>query len=146
MSIYHTEDEVKEILFKEANELIRKFVYIHDEENYGRVEDWRIPKEREDGRVYDDCDGYAMYLWNKLKDYDLESQIIFCEIPVKEGYGGHAILYCEEWLMDCNHLDPFRKTDVPTWKWNSISDPVLSPDGWKEIVNESKDDIVWQSF
>lgn len=129
-----TEEEIKKILFYEADALISKFVYTHDKENYNREEDWRIPEVREDGKVYDDCDGYCMYLWDLLKNkYDLDSHVIFCEIPVKEGYGGHAILYCEDWLMDCNHWYPFRKTDVPTWTWVSMSDEYMSPNGWRKI-------------
>lgn len=134
MSKSYTKKEIEKILFAEASALISKFVYTPDEENYGRPEDWRIPEPREDGKIYDDCDGYCMYLWDKLRrDYDLDSNIIFCEVPVREGYGGHAVLYCHEWLMDCNHWNPWRKNSVYNWKWISMSDPYLTPTGWRQI-------------
>lgn len=120
-------------IFKEmTEELSSKFHYTPDKEQWNTEEDWRIIEPKDDGILYGDCDDFALYLWYYLKDlHGISSRLIFCEIPTREGYGGHLIIESNGYLADCNHWSIFTKSQVPNWKWVKISDEYMSQDGWR---------------
>lgn len=131
-----------EILDKELKALHKIFVYTKDRENYQVRDDWRVPKpDPETGLVHDDCDGFALYLWDRLRTvHGIKSRLIICEvISSRTGkYIGHAVIHCEGYLLDNISEDIFSKSERPSWKWHSISDYNITPGGWRDLTWDNK--------
>ncbi len=124
-----------EIYIAAVNDLARRFVYTTDKEQYGAVEEWRVPDTQPDGSVHDDCDGFVTKLRHDLwEDHGLIVDVIFCMIPTREGYGGHAVAYFNGYLADCNHRTVFNRHDVTNWVWVKQSSGRDLSRGWTTIA------------
>ena len=61
------------------------FVYESDLAAWGCIEYWATPKEMAahagpDGKVHDDCDGFALLCRGKLDDLGIENRLVFCQV------------------------------------------------------------------
>lgn len=59
--------DTRDTLYGVLRHMRRHFVWTSDMDNFGKAEDWRIPK-LEGGKIRDDCDGFALYCYNHLEE------------------------------------------------------------------------------
>ena len=78
------------------DELNSKFVYKPDYKQYGRVEYWTVMKEDEDGKMYGDCEDYALTAQAMIDEYG-DWDLYYVEL--KDG-AGHCVLYKDGYVLD----------------------------------------------
>lgn len=88
-----TLDKLKEI----HSNVFSKFIYVHDDKNYGVMEDWRSHAKtvNEGSKFKDDCDGFAFTMCELMLEAGFDkSKVMFivCETETQEG---HAVAGCE---------------------------------------------------
>lgn len=107
------------------------FEYVTDSEQFGVTEDWRVPVPDEHGIYRDDCDGYAAWVFQQGKNAGLKMRLVVCEVPTRDGYGGHLVAYCEDHKLfaDCQHRHAWTIDRVSRWRWVSMS-KVNNPRRW----------------
>lgn len=83
------------------DELNKRFVYIADKEQYGVTEEWREGKIAEDGKMYMDCEDYALTLKSKVisDEYDFSKwDLYWCRLDGE----GHCALSNGYLVIDNN--------------------------------------------
>ncbi len=98
------------------------FVYESDLAAWGCIDYWATPKEMAahagpDGKVHDDCDGFALLCRGKLDEMGIENRLVFCQVETGEYH-----LVCEStgYILDCRHMSVMPR-QILDYKWISIS-------------------------
>lgn len=74
-----------------------KYRYKLDKDNFGFKEVWTMPKEKEDGLIYGDCEDYCIFLKHNVEQFKTWDYF-YCKI---NGIG-HCILVKDNLVIDCN--------------------------------------------
>ena len=94
-----------------------RFVYKADSLVWNKREHWenyeQIPDE---GKIYGDCDCFAMACRKELRKLDLPSRLIFCLVSTT----GHLVLECNGWILD-NINSYVRANTSLAYTWVSMS-------------------------
>jgi len=82
------------------NILDRHFIYVSDQQNYGKAEDWRKPIDMKivGSTIYGDCDDYALLIKAMLNARGLQSRLVFAESEYSNEY--HALNEINGWVID----------------------------------------------
>lgn len=97
-------------------------VYVYDTQQYQRPEYWAVS-------LQGDCEDFALWCRQRLKEWGIESDLVFC---ITELNGGHLVLSVNGWILDNRYTWVMRRDDLP-YQWISLG----QPDGtWLEIVND----------
>lgn len=93
--------------------------YITDRAQYSLPEYWTAS-------LTGDCEDFALFLREKLKELNIASNLIYCLTELGEG---HLVLNVEGWILDNRHQWVVNKNDLD-YTWVSLG----TPDGiWYEI-------------
>jgi hypothetical protein len=72
-----------------------RFNYVYDRDQFpDRFDNWQYTLE--DGMLFDDCDGFAMWAFDLAREAGLSVRIVTCFVPGRDGLVGHAICYFED--------------------------------------------------
>jgi len=111
---------LKETLQRVLNEAHEGHVYVSDKTQYKRNEHWTI-------NLVGDCEDFALWCRQKLRESDIDSDLILCKVETGEG---HLVLHVEGWILDNRHKWVQNRDDLP-YEWLSLG----RPDGiWYEIT------------
>jgi predicted transglutaminase-like cysteine proteinase len=102
------------------DEAHRGHVYITDIEKHGVPEDWRP-------ELHGDCDSFALWCKEKLKEELIESNLVYCKTELGEY---HLVLSVNGYILD-NRFRWVLRNDELNYTWISI----CMPDGkWYKII------------
>jgi predicted transglutaminase-like cysteine proteinase len=113
-----TYDELNRVM----HEVLNNFVYESDMAVWKKDEYWATPKEmykhrKADGKVHDDCDGFALMCREKLDAMGIENHLIYCKVETGEG---HLVCEVDGYIFDCRQSDVQLNQDLP-YQWISRS-------------------------
>jgi predicted transglutaminase-like cysteine proteinase len=94
--------------------------YLSDLEKHGISEHWAAELEG-------DCDSFALWCRDKLKEHGIDSDLVYCKT---EKGDGHLVLSVKGWVLDSRHKWVMRRDDLD-YTWISIGKPGGS---WREII------------
>lgn len=127
---------------KQIHEKVTKlFNYVHDNKNYGVMEDWRSHAEsvNESKEFSDDCDGFAFTMVELMLEAGFppeDVKFIVCETETGEA---HAISGCE--IDGVTYITENRFSYV--WDWNSKPAYIFkyymqfdTPGQWFKVTND----------
>jgi predicted transglutaminase-like cysteine proteinase len=81
-------------------ECYSSFEYVPDKEQFGKDEHWTLPVPV-NGRVRDDCDGFATYCRSKCRAAGIPSRLVICHThPDRADPGSHLILEADGYCFD----------------------------------------------
>ena len=83
------------------------FRYVSDEDQFGELEDWRMPDGIESGDIVGDCDDFAIACRTLLKDRGHEPRLLFCKVRNQ----GHLICVLGQIALD-NRMRGITKIDT----------------------------------
>lgn len=85
------------------------------------------------GKVKGDCEDHVAMCRFMLRKLGIKSRIVYCIVPNVPGWGGHAVLEVDGYILDNLHGHVMER-DLLNYKWVSISG--YEPgDAWHEITN-----------
>ena len=91
------------------------------------VEEWRMPPQGYDGSqtLEDDCDGFCLACRSLLRAQNLDSRLVYCEIPqpVTRKMGGHLVVEVHGWILDYlqDSVAPNTGLQFQAYDWLRIS-------------------------
>ena len=96
----------------------RGFRYTSDQEQYGRIEDWRVPANVDDFR--DDCDGYSLACCHLLREQGLPGRLVVCRTETGEA---HLVCVCGNYILDNRYSELKTKARLEQYgyRWLAIS-------------------------
>lgn len=97
--------DLKDTLDRIHARVFEGFTYTTDEEQYGVMEDWRIPSDVD--KVSDDCDGFALACRFLLRQENIPNRLLVCLTETNEW---HLVCCVENYILDN------RQTKVKTIK------------------------------
>lgn len=138
-----TREETQLILLEELHDLVfAKFNYVHDNKNYGVMEDWRShAKAINEGKEFsDDCDGFAFTMVELMLEQGMNpSNVMFivCETETGEG---HAVSGCEidgvTYIAENRFNYVYDWNSKPGYKWKYFM-RFNKPAEWFKVTNDS---------
>ena len=113
----------KQVLGAIARKAHAGFIYTHDQQQYGVIEDWRIPVLDPQGEFRGDCDDFALHIFDEGRKAGLDMRVVVLSIPTREGWGGHAVAYCESLNLIADNMNTGLLS--PSWylnvRWQKMS-------------------------
>jgi predicted transglutaminase-like cysteine proteinase len=95
--------------------------YRSDIDQHGRPEHWH-------GSLIGDCEDFALWCRDKLKEQGIESDLVYCKTEAGEG---HMVCAVGGWILDCTQ-DDVKDRATLRYEWLKIG----KPDGrWYAIEN-----------
>ena len=98
--------------------VLRGFEYISDREQWGRIEDWRVPPDVDS--VRGDCDDYALACCHLLREAGLPGRLVVCRTETGEA---HLVAVCGNYVLD-NRFSGVKTKEMLTgygYGWLAIS-------------------------
>ena len=101
-----------------------------------RIERWKMPPNDYNGkqRIRDDCDGFCLACRKLLRDKNIPSRLVYCEI---EGLGesyGHLVVEVDGWILDNRQTGVKPNSCIIGYRWLRISG-YQPGEQWREIAN-----------
>jgi len=94
------------------NEAHRDHVYVSDMQKHGVPEFWEIS-------LQGDCEAYALWIRERLKKENIESDLVLC---LTENGEGHLVIHVDGWILD-NRSKWVRRQDRLPYTWLKIGKP-----------------------
>jgi len=113
------------------------FRYVSDQDQYDKIEDWRLPEE-DCEHVTGDCDDFAIACRHLLREKGYEPRLLLC---LTENGGGHLICVLGKMALDNRQRSPIEIETLANrigYKFISISG--TNPgDPWRTILSKTKE-------
>jgi predicted transglutaminase-like cysteine proteinase len=112
--------------------------YTPDRESKGMSEYWQSFDEltadiAEDGKLNDDCEGFAMQCWQLCLQRSIPARIVFCKTEDGEG---HLVCEVEGWILDNRYPFVMKQNELSDYGYLWIKISGYQPGGkWKEIID-----------
>jgi len=110
------------LIFRVNREINNSIKYTPDMEQFGKPEDWRVVTNNKD-----DCDGYALTKYMKLRSEGIPEECMAVCTCITETGGGHAVLVVStdigDFVLDNRYPDA-RAYDTLPYKWSYVPDNV----------------------
>ena len=103
---------LKDTLQKVLNEAHRGHTYVSDLDKHGKLEHWEAD-------LVGDCDSFALWIRDRLKQENIESDLIYCLTETGEG---HLVISVQGWILDNRSKWVRRRDDIP-YTWLRIGKP-----------------------
>ncbi len=87
-------------------------VYVTDQDKHGIPEDWRP-------ELIGDCDSFALWCRNRLREQGVEADLVFCRT---ETGAAHLVCSVGGWVLDNRHRWVMRRDDLE-YEWLSLGTP-----------------------
>ena len=110
-------------------EFNNKYQYKTDKDKFGFFEVWDIPKLKDDGFYYGDCEDYAIFLKHNIPQFE-NWDLYYCKL---NGIG-HCVLYKDGHVIDCNirqivtyekYCSLFNITKFKKYNWFVVGSKIM---------------------
>ncbi|PCK07050.1 MAG: hypothetical protein COA42_16310 [Alteromonadaceae bacterium] len=113
---------------------IHKAVLTHFKEKPDRGEQWTMPPASYNGTqtIADDCDGFCLAVRQLLRQRNIPSRLVYCEI---KGVG-HLVVEAKGWILDNRQKSVMANTLLTALGYEFKRISGFNPgDPWYEIVS-----------
>ena len=95
-----------------------------------------MPPSNYNGRqtLRDDCDGFCLACRKLLRDKNIPSRLVYCEVEDIDEAFGHLVVEVDGWILDNRQSSVKSNSRIYGYRWLRISG--YEPgDDWREITN-----------
>ena len=121
-------------------ELVRVFRLVKNNFEFRRDsrEQWEMPPDFYNGKqtIKDDCDGFCLACRKLLRDRDIPSRLVYCEVEERGRSYGHLAVEVDGWILDNFQDSVTPNTRIYGYQWLRISG-YQPGDAWREVLNST---------
>lgn len=122
------------VVFREvAEELIARFVYVTDREQYGLGEHWTPCRELESGHLAGDCEDFAITIAEGCDKRGVPAEDLTLYMVAIEAGPDHIVIGCRDGdqvlIADCNSKRLTRRDERHYFRW--VTERNLGGSEWR---------------